>query len=57
MTDHELLVTPVVLFVVAVRRRCAVLLLGRTPFGRRVYAIGNGERVAALSGVAGRRAR
>jgi ribose transport system permease protein len=29
----------------------AVLLLGRTPFGRRIYAIGNGERVATLSGV------
>ena len=28
-----------------------VLLLGRTAFGRRVYAIGNGERVAALAGV------
>jgi ribose transport system permease protein len=50
MTDHELPVTPVVLFMiffVAV----ATLLLGKTPFGRRVYAIGNGERVAALSGV------
>ena len=29
----------------------AVLLLGRTAFGRRIYAVGNGERVAALSGV------
>ena len=50
MTGHEWPVTPVVgfmaLFVVL-----AVLLLGKTPFGRRVYAIGNGERVAALSGV------
>ena len=50
MTDHELFVTPVVLFV-AVFVVAAVLLLGRTPFGRRVYAVGNGERVAALSGV------
>jgi ribose transport system permease protein len=50
MTDRELLVTPVVLFV-AVFIIVAVLLLGHTPFGRRVYAIGNGERVAALSGV------
>ena len=52
MTDRELFVTPVVfssrLFVVV-----AVLLLGRTPFGRRVYAVGNGERVAALVGRAG----
>jgi ribose transport system permease protein len=50
MTDRELIVTPVVLFV-AVFVVFAVLLLGRTPFGRRVYAVGNGERVAALSGV------
>ena len=50
MTDHELIVTPVVLFV-AVFVVVAVLLLGRTAFGRRVYAIGNGERVAALAGV------
>ena len=50
MTDHEL----------ASRRssclsRCSSsprsLLLGRTPFGRRVYAIGNGERVRGSSGV------
>ncbi len=43
-------VTPVVflmvLFVVG-----AVVLLGRTAFGRRVYAIGNGVRAAELSGV------
>ncbi len=51
MTDHELPVTPVVLFV------ALFVVVGRaaarrdTPFGRRVYAIGNGERVAALSGV------
>ncbi len=50
MTDHELIVTPVVLFVAAFVV-VAVLLLGHTPFGRRVYAVGNGERVAALSGV------
>jgi ribose transport system permease protein len=50
MTDHELPVTPVVLFVAAFVA-IAVLLLGRTPFGRRVYAVGNGERIAALSGV------
>jgi ribose transport system permease protein len=50
MTDHELIVTPVVLFV-AVFVVVAVLLLGRTAFGRRVYAIGNGERVATLAGV------
>jgi len=50
MTDHELPVTPVVVFV-ALFVVVAVLLLSKTPFGRRIYAIGNGERVAALSGV------
>jgi ribose transport system permease protein len=50
MTSRELAVTPVVLFM-ALFVVVAVLLLGKTPFGRRVYAIGNGERVAALSGV------
>ncbi len=29
-----------------------MILHRRTPFGRRVYALGNGERVAALSGIA-----
>jgi ribose transport system permease protein len=29
----------------------AVLLLGRTAFGRRLYAVGNSARVATLSGV------
>lgn len=51
MTGRIFGMTPAVpfaaLFVVA-----AVLLLGRTAFGRRVYGIGNGERVAALSGIA-----
>ena len=50
MTGGLLGVTPVVwmmvLFVPA-----AVLLLQRTPFGRRVYGIGNGLRAARLSGI------
>ena len=50
MTDHDLFVTPVVPFV-ALFAVVAVLLLGRTAFGRRVYSVGNGERIAALSGV------
>jgi ribose transport system permease protein len=29
----------------------ALLLLGRTPFGRRIYAVGNSPMVARLSGV------
>ncbi|MGF7158796.1 ribose transport system permease protein [Rhodoligotrophos appendicifer] len=45
------LVTPVVIFV-AVFAVFAVTLLSRTPFGRRVYGIGNGLRVAQLSGIA-----
>ena len=51
MTDKSGIVTPVVLFVVLFVI-VAMILLTRTPFGRRVYAIGNGERVAALSGIA-----
>ncbi len=50
MTDPSLGVTPVVMFE-ALFVVVAVLLLGRTPFGRRVYAVGNGQRVAALSGI------
>jgi len=49
--SHEWPVTPVVPFLAAFVA-AAVLLLGKTPFGRRIYAVGNGERVAALSGVA-----
>lgn len=44
-------VTPVVLFVIAFVI-FAVVFLSRTPFGRRVYGIGNGVRVAELSGIA-----
>lgn len=51
MTEHVFGVTPVVLFDMAFVV-AAVLLLGRTPFGRRIYAVGNGVRAAALSGVA-----
>ena len=43
-------VTPVVFFVFLFAV-LAVLLLTRTPFGRRVYGIGNGLRVARLSGI------
>jgi ribose transport system permease protein len=50
MTGQVAGITPVVflmvLFVIG-----AVVLLGRTAFGRRVYAIGNGVRAAELSGV------
>jgi ribose transport system permease protein len=51
MTGKLLGVTPVVFFLV-VFVICAVLLLQRTPFGRRLYGIGNGLRVARLSGIA-----
>lgn len=50
MTGSFLGITPVLwllaLFVVA-----ALLLLHRTPFGRRIYAVGNSPMVAKLSGV------
>ena len=50
MTDRSFGVTPVVPFVV-VMVIAAVVLLGRTTFGRSIYAVGNGTRVAQLSGV------
>jgi len=50
MTDKSGLVTPVVVFVVLFVVM-AVVLHTRTPFGRRLYGLGNGERVAALSGI------
>ena len=51
MTGKIWIFTPVVLFMVLFVFG-AVTLLGRTPFGRRVYGIGNGIRAAELSGVA-----
>lgn len=51
MTSRDLGFTPVVVLVLIVVF-LGVLLLGRTPFGRRVYGIGNGQRVAQLSGIA-----
>ncbi|MGE3871966.1 MAG: ABC transporter permease, partial [Parvibaculaceae bacterium] len=56
MTGKIWIFTPVVLFMV-VFVTCAVALLGRTPFGRRVYGIGNGVRAAELSGIAVGRTR
>ena len=50
MTSREWGFTPVVPFVALVVIG-AVLLLGRTAFGRRVYAIGNSSRAAKLSGI------
>jgi len=51
MTARVLGVTPVVVFV-GLFAIAAVTLLSRTPFGRRVYGIGNGLRAARLSGIA-----
>jgi len=51
MTSKSEFVTPVVIFIVLFVI-AAVILHRRTPFGRRIYALGNGERVAALSGIA-----
>jgi len=50
MTDKTGIVTPVVIFIL-IFIALAVLLHRRTPFGRRVYGLGNGEKVAALSGI------
>ncbi len=50
MTGKVMGITPVILFM-AVFTAFAILLLGRTAFGRRVYAVGNSELAARLSGV------
>jgi ribose transport system permease protein len=50
MTGHVAGVTPVVFFLIAFVI-FATVLLSDTPFGRRVYGIGNGIRVARLSGI------
>ena len=50
MTDAQFGFTPVVIFDV-VFVAVAVLLLQRTMFGRRIYAVGNSQRAAALSGI------
>jgi ribose transport system permease protein len=50
MTGRLLGVTPVVIFIIAFIA-VAALVLSRTPFGRRIYAIGNSERAAMLSGI------
>jgi ribose transport system permease protein len=51
MTGRIAGMTPVIPFMVAFAA-VAVLLLGRTAFGRRVYGIGNSVRAAQLSGIA-----
>jgi ribose transport system permease protein len=50
MTDKTGWFTPIVPFIILFVVMAAILLT-RTSFGRRVYGIGNGERVAALSGI------
>jgi ribose transport system permease protein len=49
-TGHSLFGIPNALIVWAAIGACAVFLLTRTTFGRTVYAIGNRERAAYLSG-------
>ncbi len=51
MTDRTGWFTPVIPFIL-VFAALAAFLLARTPFGRRVYAIGNSPRAAELSGIA-----
>ncbi len=50
MSARVLGVTPVVLFI-AIFVVFAILLTTKTAFGRRIYAIGNSERAAVLSGI------
>ncbi|WP_374653611.1 hypothetical protein [Dongia sp.] len=50
MTSQGAIVTPVVVFILAFVA-AAVVLHRYTAFGRRIYALGNGERVSALSGI------
>lgn len=50
MTAKVLGVTPVVYFMIAFVAFATMFLI-RTPFGRRVYGIGNGVQVARLSGI------
>ena len=50
MTGHLAGITPVIWFVL-VFIVAATVLLSRTSFGRRIYAVGNNPRVARLSGV------
>ncbi|OOY32623.1 ABC transporter permease [Thioclava sp. F36-6] len=50
MTGKLMGVTPVIIFMAAFVA-LAIILLGRTAFGRRVYAVGNSELAARLSGV------
>jgi ribose transport system permease protein len=50
MTGHVAGVTPVVVFLLFFVIAGA-LLLARTPFGRRIYAVGNSLEAARLSGV------
>ncbi|WP_423821960.1 ABC transporter permease [Salinisphaera sp. SPP-AMP-43] len=50
MTGEFLGVTPVIWFLIAFVA-AATLLLTRTTFGRQIYAVGNSESVARLSGV------
>jgi ribose transport system permease protein len=54
-TGHSILGVPNALIVWAIVGGAAVFLLNRTTFGRAVYAIGNRERAAYLSGVNTRR--
>jgi ribose transport system permease protein len=50
MTGHFLGVTPVI-WLILIFIFLASLLLTRTAFGRRIYAVGNSQRVARLAGV------
>jgi ribose transport system permease protein len=49
--DSSIVGVPNILWVWLAGSVLLILMLRRTPFGRKVYAIGNGERAAYLSGI------
>ena len=48
---RSLLGIPVAIWIMVVVAALAIVLTTRTPFGRRVYAVGGNERAAVLSGI------
>ncbi|WP_149256845.1 ABC transporter permease [Actinomadura sp. K4S16] len=51
MGGQSLLGVPVAIWIMVVVAALAILLTTRTPFGRRVYAVGGNERAAELAGI------
>ncbi|WP_141585147.1 ABC transporter permease [Actinomadura sp. WMMA1423] len=51
MGGQSLLGVPVAIWIMVVVAALAILVTTRTPFGRRVYAVGGNERAAELAGI------